>query len=196
MRLIGMLDSPYVRRVAVSLKLMGLPFEHESVSVFRHVERFRSINPIVKAPTLVADDGTVLMDSTLILDYAETLAAPDRRLLPAANPARLDALHRMAVALAACEKCVQVVYERERRAVADAAWMERITWQARAGFDWLERELAPRERFDAGDVALACTWRFTQLSVADVVDAARYPRIAAHSARAEALPAFSSTPPD
>ena len=36
MRLIGMLDSPYVRRVAVSLKLMKLPFELEQLSVFRN----------------------------------------------------------------------------------------------------------------------------------------------------------------
>ena len=83
MQLIGMLDSPYVRRVAISMKLMGIPFEHQSVSVFRHFERFREINPVVKAPTLVCDDGTVLMDSTLILDYLEGLAAPGKRLMPA-----------------------------------------------------------------------------------------------------------------
>src|SRR5689334_5455240 len=120
MRLIGMLDSPYVRRVAVSLKLMGIAFEHEAVSVFRHVERFRTINPVVKAPTLVADDGTVLMDSTLILDYAETLVPPEKRLMPAPGPSRLAALHTIGIALAACEKCVQIVYEKERRAVVDA----------------------------------------------------------------------------
>ena len=74
MQLIGMLDSPYVRRVAVSMKLMGIDFEHQSVSVFRQFDRFREINPVVKAPTLVCDDGTVLMDSTLILDYLEGIA--------------------------------------------------------------------------------------------------------------------------
>ena len=88
MRLIGMLDSPYVRRVAISLKGMGIPFQHEAVSVFRHVERFKAINPIVKAPTLVADDGTVLMDSTLILDYVESLVPVEKRLMPPAGPAR------------------------------------------------------------------------------------------------------------
>ena len=82
MRLIGMLDSPYVRRVAVALKFLGLPFTHESVSVFRHFDHFASINPVVKAPTLVTDAGVVLMDSTLILDYAERLAVAERRLAP------------------------------------------------------------------------------------------------------------------
>ena len=53
MRLIGMLDSPYVRRVAVSLKLMGCDFELSQISVFRGFDEFRSINPVVKAPTLI-----------------------------------------------------------------------------------------------------------------------------------------------
>ena len=69
MKLIGMLDSPYVRRVAISLQMLGLPFEHQSVSVFRGFAQFQQINPVVKAPTFVSDHGEVLMDSTLILEY-------------------------------------------------------------------------------------------------------------------------------
>ena len=71
MKLVGMLDSPYVRRVAISLQLLGLRFEHQSLSVFRTFSEFQRIYPMVKAPTFIADDGTVLMDSTLILEYAE-----------------------------------------------------------------------------------------------------------------------------
>jgi glutathione S-transferase len=50
MRLVGMLDSPYVRRVAISLKFMGVPFSHEPLSVFRDYDTFGAINPVVKAP--------------------------------------------------------------------------------------------------------------------------------------------------
>src|SRR5579859_555396 len=75
MRLIGMLDSPYVRRVAISLRLMELPFSHEALSVFRNFEAFAAINSVVKAPTFVTDDGVVLMDSALILEYLERLVA-------------------------------------------------------------------------------------------------------------------------
>ena len=93
MRLIGMLDSPYVRRVAISLQLLGLPFEHRSISVFRAFDEFRAINPVVKAPSLVCDDGTVLMDSTLILEYAENLARGRRSLMPATVSERLSRAH-------------------------------------------------------------------------------------------------------
>src|SRR5882762_885187 len=102
-QLIGMLDSPYVRRVAVALQLLGLPFEHRSISVFRTFEQFRAINPVVKAPTLVCDDGTVLMDSTLIIDYAHALAAPHRSLMPSGIAERQRALRIVGLALVACE---------------------------------------------------------------------------------------------
>ena len=82
MQLIGMLDSPYVRRTAISLRLLGLPFEHRPISVFRQFDEFAAINPVVKAPSLVCDDGEVLMDSGLILEYAERLAAPRASLVP------------------------------------------------------------------------------------------------------------------
>ena len=95
MQLIGMLDSPYVRRVAISLQLLGLPFEHRSISVFRTFDEFSRLNPVVKAPSLVCDDGEVLMDSTLIIDYAEILAAPRRSLMPSDTAARQHALHRI-----------------------------------------------------------------------------------------------------
>ena len=62
MQLIGMLDSPYVRRVAVALIVAKVPFEHRPISLFRHIDQFSAINPLLKAPTLVADDGTVLIE--------------------------------------------------------------------------------------------------------------------------------------
>src|SRR5215212_5706438 len=134
MILIGMPDSPYVRRVAVSLKMMGVPFEHQQVSVFRHYERFQAINPVVKAPSFVCDDGTVLMDSTLILDHVETIVPPDRRLMPHGIDDRREALRLIGLAMAACEKCVQMVYEKEQRAAdkMHAPWMERVKGQANA----------------------------------------------------------------
>src|SRR4051812_9851783 len=101
MILVGMLDSPYVRRVAISLRIMGVPFEHQPVSVFRQVERFRAINPVLKAPTLVCDDGTVLMDSTLILDDLENQVPAGRRLMPAGGDARREALRLIGLAMAA-----------------------------------------------------------------------------------------------
>ena len=205
MVLVGMPDSPYVRRVAVSMKLMGLPFEHRQVSVFRHIEQFRAINPVVKAPSFIADDGTVLMDSTLILDYVESIAPPAARLMPQDPGERLAALRLIGFAMAANEKCVQVHYEEtlrppERR---HAPWLERVTGQANAAFEELEVAVLEQggrwfggERPDAADVAVAIAWRFSQYYVAREVPAKKYPALVAYSARAEALPAFVAVPID
>ena len=202
MKLIGMLDSPYVRRVAISLQLLGLPFEHRSVSVFRGFAEFERINPVVKAPTLVCDDATVLMDSGLILDYAEALAGPGRSLMPAGIAERLQALHCIGLALAACEKGVQIVYERNLRPAdkQHAPWIERVRGQLFAALSGLEAEAAQRpfaarrETIDQAGVTAAVVWRFLVAALADVVDPARYPRLAAYSAQAETLPEFAAAP--
>ena len=115
MQLIGMLDSPYVRRVAIALMRLDLPFEHRPISLFRHIDEFTAINPLIKAPTLVADDGTVLMESSLIIDYAATLAPEARSLMPRAPKARLRATRLLGLSLIVCEKAVQFHYERALR---------------------------------------------------------------------------------
>ena len=202
MQLIGMLDSPYVRRVAVSLQLLGVRFQHQSLSVFSTYAQFQKINPVVKAPTVVCDDGTVLMDSTLILQYAETLAAAGRSLAPADRAALLQSLHLTGVALAACDKSVQMVYECKLRPddKQHQPWITRVTEQLHAALAVLERELAQRPlavssgSIDQAGVAIAITWYFVQQMLPDVVDAADYPTLAAFSRQAEALPEFAAAP--
>jgi glutathione S-transferase len=204
MQLIGMLDSPYVRRVAISLKRMGLPFEHRPVSVFRHFEEFRRINPLVKAPSLVCDDGEVLSDSSLILDYLEQLAGPTRSLMPQDLPARRRALQLLGIALTACDKTVQVVYERQLRPPEKLhqPWLDRVQLQIEAAYAALETAVAQADphllgpRFSQADISVAVAWRFTQYTIADLIDAARYPALAAWSAAMEALPEFVATPLD
>jgi glutathione S-transferase len=201
MQLIGMLDSPYVRRVAISLQLLGLPFEHRSLSVFRTFDQFRAINPVVKAPTLVCDDGTVLMDSTLILDYAQAVAAP-RSLMPSGLAERRAALRTIGLALAACEKSVQLVYERNLRPPEKQhePWAARVLGQMHAAYGELEAELAkgpPRrdpKRIGAADIATTVTWHFTEKMLPATLKDAAYPQLRALSAWAEQLPEFIAAP--
>lgn len=195
MRLIGMLDSPYVRRVAISLKLLDLPFTHESVSVFRQFDHFRSINPVVKAPSFVTDDGIVLMDSALILEHIEKVSG--RSLMPAAIGDHTRALRLIGLAMAACEKSVSIYYERNLRPAVHEPWVERVTGQLLLAYELLEKELP--EGWFTGDavyqdaLTTAVAWRFTQHVIADVVPRAQFPRLVALSQRAEATPAFLQT---
>jgi glutathione S-transferase len=202
MRLIGMLDSPYVRRVAISLDLLGLPFEHESVSVFREFEQFHSINPVVKAPTLVCDDGEVLMDSSLILQYVEAGAAGGSSLWSAERVERQHQFRAVSLALAACEKSVQIVYERKLRP-AEAQhepWIARVTGQVLAAYAGLEREVRERPALFSGPatqaaVSAAVAWQFTQAMIAALVPAADYPGLVALSERLEQTAEFQKYAP-
>ncbi len=200
MLLIGMLDSPYVRRVAISLQLLGLGFEHRPLSVFRTFDEFRAINPVVKAPTLVCEDGTVLMDSGLILDYAQALA--QRSLLPADLPHRTADLRLTGLALAACEKSVQIIYERNLRPVEKQhePWVTRVTGQMLAAFDDLEADIARRPlagssaALTQAGVTTAVTWFFTRQMLPQFVPEARFPALARFSQTAESTAAFQAAP--
>ena len=200
MQLIGMLDSPFVRRVAVTLIAAKVPFEHRPISLFRHIDAFARINPLLKAPTLVADDGTVLMDSSVILDYLAAAFPRIAGLTPSEPHARLRALRLTALALTVMEKAVQRHYERalrppERR---HDPWVERVMGQLMAGLAALDAE-APQNGWVDGelgtaDISVVCAFTFTRLILADLVEIGRYPNLAEFCARAEALPAFLAAP--
>jgi glutathione S-transferase len=202
LQLIGMLDSPYVRRVAIALLRLGLPFEHKALSLFRHIEEFRKISPMLKAPSLVADDGTVLIDSTLILDYAVSLAPHAPRLSPSAPAARLKALRLNGLALAVSEKAVQIHYERNLRPPEKQhePWLERVRGQLFAGLAALEREAedAPNwlvdENLMLADITVATAFAFIQLNLSDVAPASRYNALAKFWRRAETLAEFRAAP--
>lgn len=202
MELIGMLDSPFVRRVAIGMKLLELPFTHRPLSVFGDFDAFAQINPVVKAPSLVLEDGSVLMESSLILDYLVRQTPRARHLVPDSPQAAARAARLNGLALVACEKSVQIVYERRLRpeTLQHAPWLERVSRQLRAAWDTLEQTAgdlaAPSDaqNFGIAELTVAVAWRFTQNVTPDVIAAHRYPRLQAFSTAAEATPAFQSTP--
>lgn len=202
MQLIGMLDSPYVRRVAISLQLLGVHFAHQSISVFSTFAQFQRINPVVKAPTVVCDDGEILMDSTLILEYAEALADRDRSLMPSALVERQHVLRVIGLALVACEKSVQIIYEQNLRPIEKLhePWIARVTGQLLASYDALEAELVQcplkvtSSTINQAGVSTAVAWHFTQQMLPAVVPAENYPALCTFSSSAELLPEFEAAP--
>jgi glutathione S-transferase len=203
MKLIGMLDSPYVRRVAISLECLGIPFGHDAISVFSTYEAFQRINPVVKAPTLVCDDGEVLMDSSLILQFVEATRSGGDSLWSLGDATRMQhEMRAVSLALAACEKSVQIVYERKLRppSAQYEPWVERVQGQLLEAYAALEREVQTRQpvfvepRRQAG-ITTAVVWQFTQSMLASIVVAEKYPGLVALSARLERTPEFRKYPP-
>jgi glutathione S-transferase len=200
MLLVGMLDSPYVRRAAITGTLLGLEFEHRSVSVFRHMDEFRAINPLIKAPTLVCDDGTAISESLLIIQHFEDLAG--RSLRPLETDARVRDLALTGIGIVAADKAVAVEYERKRpEAQRYAPWQERIVTQLHTALDLLD-EAAARGGLTAGpellpcDIAAAIAWGFCRFVIPDVAPEERWPALAAQARACEALDVFQAWPID
>src|SRR5689334_2329113 len=133
MFLIGQYDSPFVRRVAIALRLYGLSFEHRPWSTFGDADKIAPYNPLRRVPTLVLDDGEALIESAIILEYLDELVG-------------------------------------EGAKVTTPYWLG--------------------DRIGHADIAVACVVRFTREAHPQLFDAARYPALAAHAERCEALTPF------
>jgi len=201
--LIGMFDSPFVRRVAISLKLCGIAFEHGDWSIGADFERIRQYNPLVRVPTLVLDDGEVLLESQALLDYLDELVGPQRALLARVGRERRTALKLMAIAVGAADKAREQVYERAFRPPEKRhePWLGRCRTQMHGALSELERHAAERgtgrwlvgERMTQADITAVCAFTFLTEALALSAHTAPYPALRALAARCEALPEFQST---
>lgn len=203
MLLIGMFDSPFVRRVAISLKLLDLPFEHANWSVGRDFDRIREYNPLGRVPTLVLSNGEKLFESAAILDYLDELVGSERALLPASGPERRQALNLMAMATGAAEKGVLQVYEGVFRPESKRhqPWIDRLRLQMGASLGAIDRYLGERgvaqwlvgKRMTQADITAACAFTFLNDTLRVAADSVMFHSLATLAARCEAMPAFIDT---
>jgi glutathione S-transferase len=199
MILIGQYDSPFVRRVGIALTLYGLPFEHKPWSTFGEADKIRPYNPLTRVPTLVLDDGEVLIESHIILDYLDGLMPADRRMFPGAEPARHQALKVAALGTGMAEKAVSLFYEKVLHQETSEVWVNRCRAQISGVLAALEADRAARksdywfgERIGHADIAVAAALRFIGDAHAGIVPLADYPALSRHAARHEALPVFQA----
>ena len=203
MKLIGMFDSPFVRPVAVSAKLLGIQFEHVNWSVGKDFDRIRQYSPLGRVPTLVLDDGEVLVECSAMLDYLDDLVGSERALLPATGAERRAALRLMALAYGAAEKAREEIVDRVFRPAEKRhlPWIERCRSQLRGALAELERHAAQKRdaqwlvggRLTQADVYVSCIFTFLTEAVPAAFNAADYPMLRAHVARVEAMPEFRQT---
>jgi glutathione S-transferase len=193
MLLIGHYDSPYVRRVAVALHVLGLPFERLKLSVFRHAEEMRRYNPLGRVPALVLDDGEVIVDSAAILDHLDGTVGPQRALLPPSGPPRRQALRRTVLATGCIDKAMAMTYERRRAPERiDQDWIVRCRGQLDCGLAALEDCTPPpdSDRLLQADITTAAMLGYVRLREPDAVPRGRYRRLDALAVLCESTQAF------
>lgn len=197
MILIGQYDSPFVRRVAIAMRLYGLPFEHEPWSTFGDRDRIAEFNPLSRVPTLVLDDGDVVIESAAILDYLDEIAVGKPPLVAQKGIERRQALKICALSTGLADKAVSLLYEGLLRSEKSSVWVERCETQIARVLDVLENDLAERKSSywfgdDIGhaDIAAACALRFLREAHPSLFNEQKHPALAGLAARCEALAPF------
>jgi len=199
MKLVGRYDSPFVRRVAVSLHVLGFRFEQLPLSPFSQAADLRRVAPIGRMPALVLDNGEVLIDSTAILDYLDEVAGPGRALLPTSGLERRNSLRIIAAATAACDKAIAINYERRRPSdkIFDD-WIVRCRAQLDAALSELEFYRRDDWSISDGlmqvDISTACMTSYVHRVEPDAMPKGRYPKLDYLCEDCEAHPAFLACP--
>jgi glutathione S-transferase len=201
--LYGRHASPFVRRVAVTLRLYGIEYRHVPLMPFGPDKaELKKFNPIARVPALRLGDGEMLVDSAVILDYLDGLVGPERSLTPPAGAARRRVMTLAAVALGANEKLVAGLYERHfrPREAWHAPWLEACDRQVRDGFAWLDANFAGPWFTGAGmtqaDVTVAVFWLFGRARRPRFFAGLGCGRLDELAERLQATPAFQATAPE
>ena len=189
--------SPFVRKVRIAISLLGLDdkIEVRDVDLNDPADAIRQQNPLGKIPALVLDDGSVLYDSRVILEYLDHLAGGGR-IIPREPKARFEALRLQALCDGILDAGVLMVYEGRYRPpeMRVQAWVERQQGKFTRALDALE---ASPPNLDAlpnvGQIALACALGYGDLRFGGEWRKDHPKLVAYHDAFAAQVPAFAAT---
>jgi glutathione S-transferase len=195
MILVGQYDSPFVRRVAISLRLLGFTYEHDTRSVFGDFDSMLKTNPLGRIPSLLLDDGRTLLDSAAILDWLDEKVGPERALIPASGAARADALQRIALATGSIDKIGAANYERLIRPSAYRwpEWIARCLTQCRGGIEALERLDWTGAKVDQAQITTGCFIFYARVTDPALMPEGRYPVLDKLATKLGAMAEFRDT---
>ena len=172
MKLIIATPSPYARKARVALLEKNIPFETIIDNPWVPDTGITKINPLGKVPALILDDGQVVHDSSVIIEYLETLPQLPR-LIPQEPLLRVAVKQIEAIADGVCDAVVLIVLERNRKAEQqNAAWISRQRKKIEAGVDELSRLFGAAEffttaGFSLAEIATACALGYLDLRFAE-----------------------------
>ena len=201
MILVGQFDSPFVRRVAVTLNHYHMPFTRNPLSIFRNAAEVQKINPLLRVPALILEGGETLIDSHAIIDHLDEAAGPARALTPRHGPERRHVLQAVYLATGIAEKVVQIFFERHHHPDKMLArdYEKRLLSQINTSLEKLEHDCGTPWFFDnklsQADVSTACMLMHMKLRVPECFPATKYPKLHAMALHCETLDAFADARP-
>jgi glutathione S-transferase len=198
MILVGQYDSPFVRRVAVTLHHYHMPFTRQPLSVFGDFKAMGEINPLVRVPTLILQSGEKLIDSGAIIDHLDHVVGQARALTPAHGAERRRILQVCAISTGCSDKTVALFFERQFHdpKSVSAAFDKRLSSQLKAGIEWLEHECGTPwfidNKMTQADVTVGCMLSHLKLRLPEFFPLDKYPKLHAVSRHCEMMPEFDA----
>lgn len=192
--------SPYVRKVMIAISDMGLADRIRTVRTVvggttPHAELMK-INPLGKIPTLELQDGTVIYDSPVIIEYLDTLHTGPK-LYPAAWPERLIALRRHALGQGMLDSALPLLGESfrpvERRSEPHMAlWRTKLA-ACVAALEH-EAEALGASAYSVGHLAIGVALSYLDFRFADLRWRDGHPKLAAWHETFQARPSVQANP--
>ena len=201
MILVGQYDSPFVRRVAVTLNHYHMPFTRNALSVFGDAKEMQKINPLIRVPSLILESGETLIDSGAIIDHLDEQAGPARALMPPHGAERRKVLQAMALSTGASDKVVAIFFERYFHGPKGLSkdLESRMLSQLRATLDRLEKDCGSPWFIDShmtqADITIGCMLSHLKLRLPEAFPANKYPKLHSLSLHCETRDEFVKARP-
>ena len=189
--------SPFGRKVKLALGILGLESDVtiEKADPTDASDSIRRQNPLGKIPALIIEDGTVLYDSPVILEYLDHRAG-GAKIIPSEPNARYAALTLQSLCDGILDAGILLVYEGRWRPAEkhEQKWIDHQTGKVTRAMEVLEANPPALTAMpDVGQITLACALGYGDLRFGGKWRE-RYPKLVPWlDAFAAKVPAFEAT---
>lgn len=188
--------SPFGRKVKIAIKQRGLTDQVsiEATDTTNPSDTIHKQNPLGKIPALILEDGSVVHDSRVIVEYLDSLGSAPK-LIPSA-PKRWPVLTEAALADGIMEAALLLVYERRLRPEPtwSKTWVDSQQSKIDRGITYLEQHVRPLDGPpDVGQIGVACALGYLDLRHEGRWRKSSPKLVAWLDAFATAVPAFEET---
>lgn len=201
MKLFGTSGSPYVRKVRLVLEEKQIPYEYVLAPAATRETLVVPLNPLGKIPVLVGDDGRVVYDSPVIVEYLDGLAA-EPKLIPLNFSDRIDVKRWEALGDGIAEATVLISHDYRKPADKREtdAWYEKQRQKIRRGLAAMVKDLGNRsfcygESFTLADIAAGYALGYLDQVLPELDWRKSYPTLVQLAARLAARDSFRKTLP-
>jgi glutathione S-transferase len=200
MKLIGGHTSPFVRKTRIVLAEKRIECEFVVDNPTDPASRVADFNPLGKIPVLVTDDGAAIYDSSVIVEYLDTVS-PVGRLIPEPGRQRIQVKRCEALADGLMEAAILIILEGRRPSRQQSReWVERQAAKVDSALRAAALELAEKnwcagESYSLADIALGCALGYLDFRFVDLDWRARHPNLDRHAQKLSKRPSFDTTVP-